>query len=128
MPNLLQKGLSWLDDQRHKHMSLGVVYARGADSVSLSATVGRTVFEQADELGVIHRSESRDYLIRAEDLVLAGVLTTPRAGDRITETDGALIHTYEVNAPGGEPPWRFSDPHRIALRIHTKRIKTEATP
>jgi len=128
MPNLLQKGLAWLDEQRHTHMTVGVVYARGADSVALQATLGRTHFEQADELGVIHRSETRDYLLRAADLVLAGALTTPRAGDRITETDGALIHTYEVNAPGGEPPWRHSDPHRIALRIHTKRISTEATP
>ena len=128
MPNLLQKGLSWLDEQRHKHMSIGVVYMRGTDSVALNATVGRTVFEQADELGVIDRTESRDFLVRASDLVLAGALPTPKAGDRITETDGALVHTYEVNAPGGEPPWRYSDPHRIALRIHTKRIKTEATP
>ena len=41
--------------------------------------------------------------------------------DRIT--DGGSV--YEVMAPGTEPPCRYSDPHGVTLRIHTKLVGTE---
>ena len=125
MSDLLEQGTAWLDDQRHKHMTRTVVYERGSDSVELSATIGRTEFEQADEYGTVHRIEARDYLVRAEDLVLAGQQTLPQAGDRIREIDGAQTFIYEVMAPGTEPPWRYSDANRRTLRIHTKHVATE---
>ncbi len=125
MADLLRQGAAWLDCQRHTHLTQTVRYQRGADSVELSATIGRTEFEQADEYGVLHRIEARDYIIRAADLVLGGETVLPKAGDQIHETEGAVTHVYEVMAPGGEPPWRYSDPYRVALRVHTKHVKTE---
>jgi len=124
--DLLRQGAAWLDGQRHTHLTQTVQYQRGADSVALAATIGRTEFEQADEYGVLHRIEARDYVIRAADLMLGGETVLPKAGDQIHETEGAVTHIYEVMAPGGEPPWRYSDPYRVALRIHTKHVKTEA--
>ena len=32
---------------------------------------------------------------------------------------------YEVLAPNGEPVWRWSDPYRTALRVHTKHTGGE---
>lgn len=125
MADLLEQGASWLDDQRHAHMARPVVYERGAAQLELSATIGRTEFEQADEAGLIHRTESRDFLVRAAELDLGDGPTFPKAGDRLRETVGPSVFVYEVNAPGGQPPWRFSDPYRKALRIHTKLIGTE---
>ncbi len=125
MPDVLEKGLSWLDDQRHTHMTRTVVYQRGADAAEIAATIGRTEFEQVDEHGVVQRLQSRDFLVRAADLVLAGAPALPKAGDRIRETVGAQTFVYEVMAPGSEPPWRYSDPYRKALRIHTKHVATE---
>lgn len=129
MADLLQKGLAWLDDQRHAHMTQTVLYVRDGENASytveLLATIGRTEFEQADEFGIVHKLQSRDFLIRAADLVLNSALTLPKAGDRIRETVGAQTFVYEVMAPGGEPPWRYSDPYRQTLRIHTKHIGTE---
>lgn len=125
MADLLEQGATWLDDQRHQHMTQTVTYTRGADSVAIAATVGRTEFEQADEFGVIHRIESRDYLVRASDLVLGGGQALPQAGDQIRETDGATSYVYEVMAPGSEPAFRYSDPYRKTLRVHTKHVKTE---
>jgi hypothetical protein len=29
-----------------------------------------------------------------------------------------------VMALGGDPPWRYSDPFRLKLRIHTKQIES----
>jgi hypothetical protein len=126
--DVLEKGSAWLNGQRHAHMSRPVVYERGADSVELRATVGRTVFEQVDEAagGIIHKIESRDFLLLRSDLVLAGAPTLPKAGDRIRDSDGDGTQIYEVMAPGNEPPFRYSDPYRKTLRIHTKHIAAEA--
>ncbi|MGE0481438.1 MAG: hypothetical protein AB7L28_22510 [Kofleriaceae bacterium] len=129
MADLIQKGLAWLDDQRHAHMTQTVLYVRDTENASyiveLLATIGRTEFEQVDEFGIVHKLQSRDFLIRAEDLVLNSELTLPKAGDRVRETVGAQTFVYELMAPGGEPPWRYSDPYRKALRIHTKHVATE---
>ena len=125
MADLLETGSDWLQDQRTKHMSRQVVYQRGSESVSLAATIGRTVFEIDDGQGLLERYESRDFLVLADDLVLAGSKTLPKSGDRIRETQGSDVFVYEVMAPGGEPVWRYSDPYRKTLRIHTKQIAKE---
>jgi hypothetical protein len=126
MGDLLEQGAAFLDDQRHRHMSRAVVYRRGAEEKEVQATIGRTEFEQADEAGLIHRTESRDYLIRAADLDLGAGPIQPRAGDQVREVQGSQVLVYEVNAPGSEPPWRYSDPYRRVMRVHTKLVGTEA--
>lgn len=126
MTDVLSQGMSWLEDQRHRHLTRMVTYQRGVNEVELAATIGRTVFEQDDHAGGLTRIESRDFLIRAADLVLAGNVTLPQPGDRIIETDAIATYTYEVMAPGSEPPWRYSDMNRATLRIHTKHVATEA--
>lgn len=119
---MLQKGVEWLDAKRKACMSSSVVYTRPSilGFVGLQATLGETVFDQVDEFGVVHRFESRDFLITAADLVLGGVVTLPVVGDRIILTMNGKVRTYEVMAPGDEQPYRFCDPHRVMLRIHTK--------
>lgn len=125
MADLLEQGAAFLDVRRHEHLTRTVTYERGADSVDLAATVGRTVFEQADESGFIRKVESRDFLVRRIELILSGSETLPKAGDRVREPDGPQTQVYEVMAPGGEPPFRWSDPYRKVLRIHTKLVATE---
>lgn len=121
MADLLEKASAWLQDQRARFLSRTVLYQRGTESVELAATIGRTTFEQADEFGIVHRHESRDYIVQASDLAFL-----PRAGDRIREQVGDQTFVYEVMAPKqtGECPWRFSDAYRRTLRIHTKLIAT----
>ena len=126
MADLLEWGSAWLDGQRKTHLSRPVTYQRGAESVEVQARVGRTVFEAADAYGVVERTESRDFLVLATDLVLGGAAVLPERGDRIRETDGANVYVYEVMAPGKEPHWRWSDDYRRTLRIHTKHVATEA--
>jgi hypothetical protein len=128
MSDLLERGSAWLEGQRHEHMTRKVTYRRGTDSVELAATIGRTVFEQVDEAegGIIHKIEARDFLVLRTDLVLGGVQTLPKAGDHICERDADGTQVYEVMAPGNEPPFRYSDPYRKTLRIHTKHVAAEA--
>lgn len=118
MPDLLGKAAAWLAGQRHAHLTASVVYARGTDSVTLAATVGRTEFEAEDEYGRVVRTVSRDYLVRAQDLVIGGETVLPEPGDRITDGDAV----FEVMSPTGEPEWRWSDTIRKTLRIHTKEV------
>lgn len=123
--DLMDRGSEMLERVRGACLSRPVIYRRGNDTIELAAAVGSTAFERTDDHGVIHRTESRDYLITAADLVLAGTATLPTPGDSIEEHDSDRVHVYEVVAPSGEPVWRYSDPQRRTLRIHTKLIRTE---
>ncbi len=126
MADVLEKGAAWLEDQRHEHMTRTVVYERDGETVEVAATVGQTVFQLDEGYGATIRHVRRDYLIRTADLVLAGEPTLPQRGDRIRETQDGKVFVHEVMGPGGnEPDWRYSDPYRRTLRIHTKHVATE---
>jgi hypothetical protein len=125
MADLLQQGSDWLEDMRSAHAARPVVYLRGTDALGVAATVGKTVFRLDKGYGLTERVEARDYLILGSSLALNGEAFLPQAGDRIREISGDQAFIYEVMAPGGEPCWRWSDPYRRTLRIHTKQIDVE---
>ena len=125
MSDLLEQASNWLEDLRTAHATRTVTYQRGVETAAAPATIGRTVFEVDNGAGVLERIESRDFLILATDLVLGGSAVLPERGDRIRETQAGATYVYEVMAPGKEPAWRWSDPYRKTLRIHTKQIDTE---
>ena len=129
MPDLLQRGSDWLEDQRTQHATRWVTYQRGVvgdgPSVQVQATIGRTTFDVDNGTDALLRVESRDYLILTVDLVLEGEQTPPKQGDTIRESMGQTVMVYEVMAPGGAPHFRFSDPYRKTLRIHTKFVSQE---
>ena len=122
MTDLLQTGSDWLADQLKTNASREVTYRRSVASVAVQATIGRTIFETDDGSGLIVKSEVRDYLIQTAELLLAGDPVEPAKGDRIEEVDGTVTYIYEVASVGTEPCWRYSDPYRKLLRIHTRLI------
>ena len=124
-PDIIKIGEEWLEGQRIRHLSRPVTYARGEGSVDVRATVGRTVFEVDDGTGILEQYESRDFIIRAADLVIDDVAVSPERGDRIRETQDGIVYVYEVMAPGRLPHAKFSDRSRRTLRIHTKLVDTE---
>ena len=67
---------------------------------------------------------SRDFIVLAADLALAGRQIEPQRGDRITESVRGRVFVYEVTAPGKDQPWRWSDQFGTAYRVHTKRIQS----
>jgi len=125
MSDLLGQASAWLEDMRHRHMTRPVTYQRGAQNVTLNATVGRSVFQVVTADGLVEQVERRDYLIRACDLVLGGAATEPQVGDRIRETVGGKVQVYEVMGAGQEKHFRKSDPDGLTLRIHTAHVDTE---
>ena len=125
MADLLQQASAFVDRVRKANLAHTVTYCRGEQSVDVAATIGRTDFEGVDAYGAIERTESRDFLILAADLVLSGAAVLPEPGDRISEVQDEATYVYEVMAPARQPCWRWSDPYRRTLRIHTKETAVE---
>jgi len=126
--DLLKIGSDWLQNQRSKFLTRKIVYQRDTASVEVLATVGKTIFRVDTGYGRIERLESRDYLITVADLILDGQVTLPEPGDQVRETEDSTSFVYEVMAPGNEPAYRYSDPYRKTLRIHTKLVARETLP
>lgn len=127
--DLLRDGLAWLSAQLKAGASQQVVYRRGTESVTVNAVVGKSLLKLDDGYGGVRVTwTDRDFVIAAQDLILGGNVTLPQRGDRIEQTIDGVTHVFEVAAPGGEPEWRWSDPHQIMLRIHTVKLEEESGP
>ena len=122
--SLLSRGLAKLASGLAVGAGVSITYARGATSIAATAWVGRTVFSQLPTAqgGAAIVFGDRDYLIPVAALASLANPDTPQRGDRIAETVNGEACVFEVVAPGGEPPWRFSDPGRTIYWVHTKRV------
>lgn len=125
---MLQTGLAWLESRRHACLTHTVTYTRGEHSAAVAATVGKSQFDLNDGAGATIRVEARDYLIRAQDLIVDGLPIIPEPGDTITENLAGVDVVYEVNDYGQIPCWNYSDPSRITMRIHTKETGPAPSP
>jgi len=123
--DLLEHGVAWLEEQRAWHLSRTVEYVRGSESVELSATLGSTRYELTDDAGATVQALATDFLVAADDLVLGGVVTKPRIGDRIRLPAGDSVQVFEVLDLAGTGHYRPAGSFGKTLRIHTKRIDEE---
>jgi hypothetical protein len=122
MTNLLQDGATWLGGRLKSHAGVTVIYARGAGSVSVTASVEEHRYEVVDTEGFGVTALSRDYIVHAADLVINSAEITPRAGDRVTETIRGASCTFEVMAIGDTKEYELLDTDGVLLRIHTKKV------
>jgi len=116
---MLQQGSQWLEQMRTQHCSSPVTYRRGGTEATINATYGRTEYEVDDDYGLRVAAHVTDFLISATDFT--PTFGEPEAGDQIV-ADGTI---FEVMSLGNQGHWRWSDPHRQALRIHTKETGAE---
>jgi len=117
MANILKNGIQFLADKLKSHASETVIYKRGADTVTICASFGKTDYQVQDQSGFKIGGQITDFLFQAEDLVIDRTLTVPKAGDQI-QTDSALYEAQFI----GDGCWRYSDPFRKMIRLHTKEI------
>lgn len=116
--SLFDKLSAWLPAMEQKNAGVSVVYARGADSLALTAAVGNTEFASNMQGGTALIHGERDYLISVADLAFG----EPQIGDKVTEVIGGAAAVFEVmDTDTGEPAWRYSGPDRATWRIHVKR-------
>ncbi len=120
MPDIMQRGSSWLAGKLQTQVSQSVTYTHNAQAVGsgLKATPGRSMFEQDNGEGGIIRFESQDFIFTADELTLAGNVIEPENGDRVTWNG----NTFEVLGSSGEPSRRYSDGYRNQVRVHTKQV------
>lgn len=119
MPDLLNTGVAWLAGQLKNEASQSVTAARGSKSIgsSLKATYGSTQFQQDSQVGIL-TWESKDFLITAADYTIDGTAVEPERGDQITDHLG---NVFLVLGDDDRPPFKYADPFRKLLRIHTKQ-------
>ena len=124
MTDVLQSAVGWLAGTLASQVSRSIVYIRGGERLTLSATIGETSYEVDSGAGQgLVEFTSRDFIIPAASLILGGSVAEPLPGDRIEHTADGQTQYYEVASPvGGGRVFRYSDPYRLLLRIHTKRI------
>jgi len=121
--DLLRQGSQWLEQMRWAHCSSQVTYRRGGQEQALSATFGRTQYEVQDDYGLVVAAHVTDFLVAAADF--APVFGEPQPGDQIVadlpgRQAGGVVHEVMSLASGGH--WRWSDPYRTTMRIHTKEV------
>ena len=63
--------------------------------------------------------EAWDFLMMTEDYKVNGAVTTPQRGDKFTDENGV---EYEVAPIPGGKHYRYNDPQRVMLRVHTKLV------
>lgn len=98
-----------------------VTYKRGSSTVSITAVVGQSQFDEVSTTGEIRPlSKTVDFLVKPSALVLDSETVLPQRGDQIEKADGSV---YDV-LPGTEgTAWQYSDGRRTFLRIHcVKRV------
>jgi hypothetical protein len=127
MANLLADGAATLAAALKASASESVSYYREGypPLTGLLAAAGSSLLRVRDSAGStkVERTEC-DFLITAADLVIGGRVVEPKAGDRVHVAAGTKTLIFQVMAPTGEPPFRYSDPARTILRIHTKHVET----
>lgn len=110
--------LGVLFDALKGNRSVAVTYARGASSVSLSATLGNSDHDSIDTQGNILSFHSQDFIFPAADLTFGAGAVEPAKGDTITYAS----RTYQVLSVGDGRCFSYMDPYRTGLRVHTKLI------
>lgn len=122
MTNPMQDAIAWAADMFMDVGGVSVTYQRGLGSVAITATPSMHRYEVVDAEGIGITALSRDYLIRAADLVIGGTAIVPRSGDRVTETIRGVSTTFEVMALGDLKEFEPLDTNGLILKVHTKKI------
>jgi hypothetical protein len=117
MADVLRTGAAWLAGQLKASAGTLCAYKRGANTATITATIGASSFESQSQSGVQELWESRDYILSTSELPYG----LPVRGDVIVETLGDVATFYEVSSPRGVAPYRFADAFQAMVRIHTQQ-------
>jgi len=120
---MINAALSCVQTQR----KVSIIYHDGdTPHGPLDAIPGETLYETGDGGYQINSWQARDFLIEATDL--ADLSDGPDVGHYILETaEDGTVKRYDVMAPTGERCWRWLDPTRQWMRVHTKQTNREVT-
>jgi hypothetical protein len=120
---VMARGQAMLNRTLGAAAGVSVIYSRGLEAVTLTATPG---IEERDETvqptdRTRRDQRQRDYLIAAADLRQAA-FGEPVVGDRLTEVIDGCEYTFEVMPLETEAAWRWSDFEKTRYRVHTRQV------
>ena len=125
MTDLLSDANTFLEQQLWQYAARTVSYKRGSSTINVTAVVGATRGRSEDELGMQWDVITRDYLIRASDLMVNNQEIEPDRGDEIREQANGKTYVYRVGRDGRAPLWEWADTEHRVRRIHTQFVGTE---
>lgn len=125
MPNAFDNAIAHAQTAIAGVAGRSVVYRRDDVAQTIDdVVVGQSRFEVTEASGFQTQVVVRDYLLPVAAMA-DFTPSEPEDGDRIEETADGKVHVYEVLRPSSsEPAWRYRDPARSQLRIHTKHVET----
>ena len=123
MPNLMQRGASWLAGKLQSSAGISVVYQRGAtQSGTIIATPSQHEYEVMGLDEMLTSVLSYDWTFTAADIAISGSAIQPRPGDRIVATVGSSSNTYEVLPLKPRPCFERLDAFGTMTLVHTKLV------
>jgi hypothetical protein len=122
-----RQAVEWLSEKLADR-AVTVSYSRGETSITVSASIGASRYEQTDEAGFVTESAATDFIVAAVELLIGpgGAAGEPRLGDRISVAEAGVTRLYEVLELPGQGCWRRADPHGVLLRVHARQIEPDA--
>jgi hypothetical protein len=115
--------ISAMDDSIADVLGVEIIYTTAAgDSIGpLVAIAGTSAHAIDGGAGALIEYQSRDYLVKARELVDSqGNPVEPASGDSIEEIDTGYVHLVKLPS-ASDPVWRWADVARVRRRIHTKQ-------
>ncbi len=127
MADMLKTGLAFLTTQLTTHASQPIVYRRESDAATVQAVFGQKLLRIEGMAGDLRVEwTDMDFCIPTVDLVLCGEPIEPKEGDQVDILlDDGGTETFQVYRFGEDVAWRYADPHRSMVRVHTKLINSE---
>lgn len=110
-----------------KSARVKIRYRRGVigdnQFVAVDAVRGKTDHDVLDSFGLTHKIVTQDFIVLAATLVIASAVVTPTPStdsiDLLAADGTTVLDTFVVSHPNGSAPFRWMEPSRTLLRIHT---------
>lgn len=123
MPNLMQRGATWLGSKLQTAGGRAVVYRRGA-SLTCALTATPQMHKRIVMVdGLPVETVVYSWTVTASELRFSGERFEPRAGDLVIETLNDSAKEWELlDLDDKTPCWEWADSSGILLLIHTKDV------
>lgn len=106
-----------------------VTYRRGNDAIELTALPARVQAIEDDGSEFSHSSREKDWIVAAEDLVIASTPFVPARGDVIRWENAGVVREFQVLPRENDGRYyRHCDPSRVKLRVYTVEKTATADP
>jgi hypothetical protein len=127
MPDMFAKGAAFIGQSLRNHASRSITISDRLENpsvtITLPASSGKTHFDEDEGDGIIITYDARDWLVAKSDMLdQFGAVIEVKRGWIIQ--DSLDQERYEIYAPPGVKPSKFSDTSKTRIRIHSRNLDT----